>query len=83
MKKMYFNVITKYNGNFYSAGDIINVKDADVENMKSQGGFLVNEESPSLDTKQQASKSTKSKQDTNDGELKPKPKPAKGTKHNG
>ncbi len=82
MKKMYFNYFIKYNGNFYDAGSIINVKDNDVESMKSQGGFLV-EEAPSLDNNQKTTSRKKSAQnENNDGELKPKPKPTRGTKQN-
>lgn len=83
MKKMYFMCMVNYNGQYYNAGDIINVKEEDVESMQKEGGFLVQNtpEQTKKPTKKQSKQTTK-QQSSSDGELTPKPKPSRGTRRN-
>lgn len=83
MKKMYFMCMVNYDGQYYNAGDIINVKEDDVESMQQEGGFLVQNtnEQPKKNTKKSTKQATK-QQSSSDGELTPKPKPSRGTRRN-
>ena len=91
MKKVTFNCVAKYNGKFYDAGEVITVKNADLESLKKQGAFEVldtqvtNTESDSETDVNESEQVTDTKEDdaadsSNTGELKPQAKPTKGVK---
>lgn len=82
MQKMYFKCLVNYNGKYFDAYQKFDVKKADIEALKSAGGFLVEEGSPILDEKVETREVEVTSEQADDGELKPKPAP-KGAKKNG
>lgn len=87
MKKMYFNYMVKYKQAYYDAGTIIEVADEDFAQMKEEGGFLVDDRSPILDSaepeRQKGQGKKTSEPAKENGELAPKPKPPRGTTKRG
>ena len=56
MVKMHFPTNVKYNGKEYAAFDSFNVKDADVDELKSKGGIIdsTSPDKPNKTTKKEA-----------------------------